>query len=148
MTSQQFALAATVAAGAVVLAVIAPMIVLAAAAAGGVVTFFYWLGRCHHRGPLGLLPPTTGDDGVRRPARWYCDTCGRSWPANLEPDRTPIVRFSGFDQSKLPAAARRAAALDKQRHSLAVRRAGLANHRPVTPAPANVMSISQRRAAR
>lgn len=119
--------------------------VLAMVAGGGVL---HWVSRCHHRGPLGLLPPTTADDGSRTPARWYCDQCGQAWPAGLEHDRTPIVRFSGYDETKLPAAARRAAALDRQRQTNAVRRSGLTSRRvsPAAPVPSNVTSITKRRA--
>jgi hypothetical protein len=132
----------------IALAVAVPMafVAMVAAAAGG--AGLYWLARCRHGDRLGLQPPTTAADGSRLPARWYCDSCGRSWPVGLEHDRSPIVRFSGYDQSKLPAAARRAAALDKQRQSLAVRRAGLVIPRVETPATANVTSITERRVAR
>jgi hypothetical protein len=150
MTRLQLGLAAVGAVALAALAVTAPMLLLGTAGIAAAFTLIYVLGRCRHAGPLGLLPPTTGSDGIRTPSRWYCDACGRSWPANLEPDRAPIVRFSGFDQTKLPVAARRAAALDRQRHSLAVRRAGLAAaHRSVAvTAPANVTSISEHRAVR
>jgi hypothetical protein len=58
------------------------------------------------------------------------------------------VRFSGYDQSKLPAAARRAAALEKQRQALAIRRAGIVTPRIESPvAAANVTSINKRRVA-
>ena len=108
-----------------------------------------WLSRCRHSGGLGLLPPTTADDGTRTPAKWYCDACGRAWPIGLEHERTPVVRFSGYDQSKLPASARRAAAHDKQRHSLAVKRAGLVVRADTAAGVrGNVTSINQRRAAR
>src|SRR5690606_5966005 len=150
MTRQQLALSALTATAVVVVVLVAPAAALALGAVAAFGALVYWLGRCHHRGPLGLLPPTTADDGTRLPARWYCDAFGRIWPANLEQrDRSPIVRFFGHDQSKLPAAARRAAALEKQRHSLAVRRAGLVvSQRSSEATPANVTSISQRRAAR
>lgn len=143
-----FVWAATASAG-VALAFTVPMafVAMLAAAAGGAV--LYWFGRCHHGDRLGLLPPTMAADGTRLPARWYCDNCGRTWAAGLEHDRSPVVRFSGYDQSKLPAAARRAATLDKQRQALAIRRAGLVTPRvEATTATANVTSINERRAAR
>lgn len=148
MTRYQFAASAVAAVVGVTLAVVAPMILVGTAGAAVVVAFLYLLSRCRHSAGLGLLPPTRAADGSRVPARWYCDSCGRTWSANLESDRAPIVRFSGYDQSKLPAAARRAATLDRQRHSLAVRRAGLAAHRSEAAVPANVTSIHDRRAAR
>jgi hypothetical protein len=137
---------AAVAAGAMVVVAPVAFAVSAVVAAGGWV--LYKFSRCRHGGPLGLLPPTVNPDGTRTPAQWYCDSCGRSWPVGLEHDRTPVVRFAGYDQTKLPAAARRAAALDKQRQSLAVRRAGLAMPRVESRSAANVTPISQRRAAR
>ncbi len=148
MRREYFFVWAGAAAAAITVAIVAPMAFAAAvaAAAGGAV--LYWLGRCRHSGRLGLLPPTTNADGTRTPARWYCDNCGRSWPAGLEHDSTPVVRFTGYDQTKLPAAARRAAALEKQLQSLAVRRAGLVVPRVDTPVVANVTPINQRRAAR
>lgn len=144
---RQFVLLWGVSAAAVsALAMVAPAVLLGGMAVGVGAGFLYWFGRCHHRGRLGLLPPTTSADGSRTPARWYCDSCGRSWPAGLEHDRTPIVRFSGYDQTKLPAAARRAATLEKQRQSLAVRRAGLVVPRVEAPPVARVTSITDRRA--
>jgi len=134
-------------AGGAAVALLAPttfLAVLVVGVAGGLV---YWYGRCRHRSGVGLLPPMTRQDGVRIPARWYCDSCGRVWPAGLERDAAPVVRYSGYDQSKFPAAARRAAAVDKQRQVLAVRRAG-APTRIASPAPASVTSITHRRVAR
>jgi hypothetical protein len=132
------------------LALAAPRITFLSLGVGAAAAGLVWLSRCRHSGRLGLLPPTTADDGTRTPAKWYCDACGRSWPTGLEHERTPVVRFSGYDQSKLPAAARRAAAHDKQRHSLAVKRAGLSANRAETAAAVhgNVTSINDRRAAR
>ena len=88
-----------------------------------------WFGRCRHPGRLGLLPPRTATDGTRIPARWFCDHCGESWPANLEHDRHPILKFAGYDESKAPRAAQRAADLDRRRQDLAIRRAGLTTNR-------------------
>jgi hypothetical protein len=129
------------------LATMGPAILLGAVMAVAGAGVLYSLSRCHHGGPLGLLPPTTSsDDGARTPARWYCDQCGQSWPIGLEHDRRPIVRFSGYDETKLPAAARRAAALYRQRQSIAVRRAGQSARRVSTPVPpSNVTSIAKRR---
>ncbi|ODS56125.1 MAG: hypothetical protein ABS36_06810 [Acidobacteria bacterium SCN 69-37] len=132
------------------LAVAAPVMMGVAAAAAAAGLLLYWFGRCRHGGRLGLLPPTTNADGSRTPARWYCDQCGRSWPAGLdEHDSAPVVRFSGYDPSKLPAAARRAAMLEKQRQALAVKRAGLGAARAEAPAAASatVTSITRRRVA-
>jgi hypothetical protein len=148
MKREYFFVWAAVALAGAALALTVPMVFLAtmATSAGGAV--LYWFGRCHHGDRLGLLPPTAGADGARLPARWYCDRCGRSWPAGLDHDRSPVVRFSGYDQSKLPAAARRAAALEKQRQALAIRRAGIVTPRIEAPvAVANVTSITKRRVA-
>jgi hypothetical protein len=88
-----------------------------------------WLGRCRHPGRPGLLPPRTAADGTRIPARWFCDRCGESWPANLEHERQPILKFAGYDESKAPRAAQRAAELERRRQDLALRRAGLTTSR-------------------
>src|SRR5215216_2402767 len=77
------------------------------------------LGRCHHSSP-GLLPPTTQDDGTRLGARWFCDSCGHTWPAGFERDTRPVVRYQGYDESKAIAAARRADTLAKQQRGLAL----------------------------
>jgi hypothetical protein len=151
MTSRMLMPGVSVVLGAIVLAVVAPTVFLVMAGLGAAVAFFAWFGRCHHTGGLGLLPPVTDADGSRQPARWYCDSCGRSWPADLEHERRPIVRYSGYDETKLPAAARRAAVAERQRQTLAVQRAGIAGRRadraPAAPASAaNVTSISRRRA--
>lgn len=84
-----------------------------------------WAVRCHHRGPLGLLPPVTDSSGLRLPPRWYCDDCGRSWPADFEHHQTPVQRFKGYDESKAVSSARRANELELAQRALAVRRAGL-----------------------
>lgn len=148
MKREYFVVWAVTALAGVVLAAAAPMVFVSTAAVAVGAVILYRFGRCRHGAGLGLLPPTTAADGTRLPARWYCDSCSRSWPAGLEHDRSPVVRFSGYDQSKFPAAARRAAALDKQRQSLAIRRAGLVTPRIEPPAAANVTSIHDRRAAR
>ena len=85
----------------------------------------WWFGRCHHPSPLGLLPPTTDADGVRRPAQWFCGACGHSWVAEFDRDREPIRRFDGFDSTKAEHAARRADELERRQRALAVRRSGL-----------------------
>jgi hypothetical protein len=136
----------------VALTVFAPVVAAVMVGVAAVGLGLYWLGTCRHSGPLGLLPPTTADDGSRVPARWYCDACGKAWPAGLESDHAPVVRFTGYDESKLPAAAKRAAAFEKQRTVLAAKRAGLAagaravETAPPAAAPANVTPISNRRA--
>jgi hypothetical protein len=88
---------------------------------------------CRHPGPLGLLPPRHDGD-AEVPARWFCDKCGRSWPAQFERDHHPIYRFAGYDPNKAKAAARRADELLRQQRALAVRRAGLAVRRADTRA--------------
>lgn len=89
-----------------------------------------WLGRCRHAGRLGLLPPVRDADGVMQSARWYCDACGRSWEAHFDHDRRPVVRYAGYDQTKLPQAARRAAQHERRRQAMAVQRAGLTGRIP------------------
>jgi hypothetical protein len=91
-----------------------------------VVGLLAWrLSVCPHEGPLALLPATRDLDGTPLPTRWYCDACGESWPANFEKERTPIRKFSGYDESKAVSAAKRAAELAEQQRQLALRRAGL-----------------------
>jgi hypothetical protein len=84
---------------------------------------------CRHAGPLGLLPPVANADGTRSPARWFCDHCGKTWPATFEREQRPVLRFVGYDQSKAPHAARRAEALERRQRVLALRRAGFAPER-------------------
>ena len=95
--------------------------------------------KCRHSGPLGLLPPVEGPDGERLPARWFCDRCGKSWPAGLERDHAPIPRFTGYDPTKAVRAARRAGELEASQRKLALRRSGserpavaVARKRPAT----------------
>lgn len=122
-------------------AVFGSTLVLAAAftrwwpvALGGVMLGVAWpLFRCHHPGPLGLLPPVTdAATGEKLPARWYCDRCGRAWAAGITHGATPVQRFSGFDQSKARTAAQRASELEAAQRDLAVRRSGAG--RPATSA--------------
>jgi hypothetical protein len=82
--------------------------------------------RCRHPGRLGLLPPVSGPDGSRVPARWYCDRCGRSWPAGIAHGPAPLQRFSGYDEAKAVRAAERARELEASQRELAVRRSGVA----------------------
>lgn len=84
---------------------------------------------CRHPGPLGLLPPVTNVDGTRSSAQWFCDRCGKTWPAAFEREHRPILRFGGYDQSKAPHAARRADELERRQRQLALRRAGLSTRR-------------------
>ena len=100
--------------------------------------------KCRHSGPLGLLPPVEGDNGERLPARWFCDRCGKSWPAGLERDHAPIPRFTGYDPTKAVSAARRAGELEASQRKLALRRSGIhspavavARKRPATPVEPN-----------
>ena len=105
--------------------------------------------RCAHPGPLGLLPPTTADDGTRTSAKWFCDSCGKTWPAVFEREQRPIRRFEGYDASKAAAAARRADDLYKRQQALAMRRAGLATRRSRVERPqADVVSIEPLRRAK
>lgn len=106
--------------------------------------------RCHHPGPLGLLPPVFNPDGSRTVAQWFCDKCGRSWPAAMEREQRTVRRFEGYDQSKASGAARRAEELRKRQQTLALRRAGLGpQRRPrLRPDAAEVVPIAQVRRAK
>jgi len=89
--------------------------------------------RCRHPSP-GLLPPVTAADGSRVGARWCCHECGKVWDAAFEHGARPIQKYSGYDESKAIASARRAENLTRQQRDLAVRRAGLGGRgRAVTP---------------
>ena len=104
------------------------------------VTAVSW--KCRHSGPLGLLPPTTNADGTRTAAHWYCDSCGKSWPANFDRVQQPVRRFEGYDETKAVEAARRADELYRKQHAIARKRAGYdtLTQRP-RRAPAAVVSI-------
>lgn len=115
-----------VAAGAAVVSGTWTMVLATVVATAGLWQF----GRCHHPGPLGLLPPSTDDAGQPVPARWFCDGCGKSWPAAFEHGQPPVRRFDGYDPSKAVTAARRADDLARRQRALAVKRAGLEAPRP------------------
>jgi hypothetical protein len=91
---------------------------------------FWQFGKCHHQGPLGLLPPTSQADGSMVPARWFCDACGKTWPASFEHGHPPVRRFDGYDPTKAVNAAKRADDLARRKRALAVKRAGLEPPRP------------------
>jgi hypothetical protein len=112
--------------GVALAAVFAPRLGVALVVGAILAGAIWMMSRCRHPGRLGLLPPSALADGTRLPARWFCDACGKSWPAAFEHENTPVVRYSGFDETKAPAAARRAADLDRRKQALAVKRAGLA----------------------
>jgi|SRR5438132_4157754 len=99
---------------------------------------FWSLRICRHPGPLALLPPTTDFTGARQPARWYCDSCGRTWEANFERAQRPVQKFSGYDETKALGAAKRAAELVDRRRALALDRAGLKRAKRSKPAAAVV----------
>jgi hypothetical protein len=140
--------------GVVVIAVVAPR--LGAVLLGGAVimTGLWLLTRCRHPGRLGLLPPSLLPDGTRTQAQWYCDACGKTWPAAFKHEQTPIVKYAGFDQSKAPAAARRAADLERRRQAAAVRRAGIAaaaaqqREREIAATRPTIVAIEGRRVER
>ena len=94
--------------------------------------------RCAHPGPLGLMPPVTLPDGSRTTAQWFCDNCGKSWPANFEREHRPVPRFAGYDESKAASAAKRADDLYKRQHAMAVKRAGYTVRQEVAARPADV----------
>jgi hypothetical protein len=96
----------------------------------GAVAAFFLVRRvlvCRHPGPLGLLPPVADGEGGRTPARWYCDTCGKSWAAGFKQEARVIQRFTGYDESKAVASAKRADELERRQRSLAVGRAGVSS---------------------
>jgi hypothetical protein len=93
--------------------------------ASAVAALAWKMSQCRHPGPLGLLPPVVDDHGVRQPARWYCDRCGKTIDAAFDRDRTPVPRFVGYDQTKAAGAAKRADELASRQRELAVRRAGM-----------------------
>ena len=68
----------------------------------------YSISQCPHAGPISLLPATTDLNGDHLPARWCCHDCGKDWPANIDRPQTPIPRFTGYDEAKAVAAAKRA----------------------------------------
>jgi len=113
--------------------------------------------RCRHPSP-GLLPPVTADDGSRTGPRWCCHECGKVWPAAFEHESRPIQKYTGYDESKATAAARRAEALTRQQRGLAVRRSGLAGRSRATApqvpahvathASADVVAIRRHRLAK
>jgi hypothetical protein len=121
--------------GLAILLAVSPRLGLAVVALVVVSGAIWLMTRCRHPGRLGLLPPSPLPDGTRVPARWYCDQCGASWPAAIEHDTTPVMRYSGFDQSKAPAAARRAAEEERKRQALAVRRATMGDGSAPRPRP-------------
>jgi hypothetical protein len=85
----------------------------------------YQFGRCSHQRPLALLPASVDINGEALPPRWYCDHCGKEWPAHFDKDRVPIQRFTGYDESKAVSAAKRADQLRERRRLMAIERAGL-----------------------
>ncbi|GMV23269.1 MAG: hypothetical protein AMXMBFR57_32180 [Acidimicrobiia bacterium] len=97
----------------------------------------YEVGRCHHREPLALLPASTDLHGAPLPPRWFCDRCGREWPAEFQKDQIPVQRFSGYDESKAVSAARRADQLRERQRHLALERAGLKTRTRTTAARAH-----------
>ena len=125
------------------------LLIVLAAAAG---TAFWWFSRCHHPRPLGLLPPMIDEQGVLQPAQWYCGACGERFPATFVHDRTPIPRFTGYDESKSRVSARRAADLEQNQRRIALKRAGLAGRsriaaqNPAGARPEPVSIDSRRRA--
>ena len=48
--------------------------------------------RCPHPAPHGFLPPSVDQSGRMRPARWFCQSCGDTWPAELADERQRIRR--------------------------------------------------------
>jgi len=127
------------------------MIVLATASVAFVAITRPW--QCRHPEP-GLLPPVTEADGTRTPARWFCSKCGATWAAAIESEHRPVLRFKGYDESKLVAAARRADQFERQQRGLAVKRAGIdaqprrARVEPETPSGVIAIDRGRRVAAK
>ena len=124
-----------------------------AALAAGALILVIMTRRCAHRHPT-LLPPVKGAGPDRDHARWYCDRCGVTWDATLEPVSRPRVIYNGYDESKAVSAAARADALEEQRRRLAVRRAGWAtpptraqraSSRAAGPRPVEVLPLRRLR---
>lgn len=113
-----------------------PAWLVVSAASLAAATAFWWLSRCHHPRPLGLLPPTADAAGVEQPAQWFCGHCGKRWPAAFDHGKSPVQRFRGYDESKAKASAKRAEELADSQRKLAVRRAGMTARN----APADRMS--------
>jgi hypothetical protein len=135
----------------VVAVAFAAPVAVAAASGAALLGGAWWLtARCRHTGQLGLLPPTTMADGSRLPARWFCDSCGRTWDASFERDSVPVVKYSGYDQTKAPLAAKQAADLRERQQAAAVRRAGYATTRkpavPRTVEPSPLVAFEKARA--
>jgi hypothetical protein len=114
-------------------ALVAPVAWAAASGAALLAAAWWMVARCHHTGQLGLLPPTTMADGSRLPARWFCDACGHTWEASFERDSVPVVKYTGYDQTKAPLAAKQAADLRERQQAAAVRRAGYTTTRRPVP---------------
>ena len=112
---------------------------LAVAAAAGTATVLAT--RCGHRHAT-LLPAVHGAGPDRDHARWYCDRCGRTWPAGFATDTRPRLIFDGYDEHKAVRAAARADALEKERRRLATKRAGW------TPAQGERVAASTRSGSR
>ena len=81
--------------------------------------------RCSHAGPLGLWPATVSDTGEIVSARWFCDRCGKSWPAGFDHGKPPVQKFTGYDPSKAIRSAHRATELELRQRALACKRAGI-----------------------
>jgi hypothetical protein len=135
-------------------AVVATVLWSSVVAGVSVVALVVWqLAKCRHTQPLGLLPPVVNERGEQVPARWYCDECGKSWPAMFDRGRRPVPRFTGYDQSKAAEAAKRADELEERTRALALRRSGINHPAPVAKArvrpapPLKPLSIHNRRIA-
>ena len=121
-----------------------------AIAVAGVGGWAIWrFGGCPHPRPLSLLPPVNGPGDERVPARWFCGRCGQAWPAALDRLHPPIQRFHGYDATKAPQAARRAAALEQRLRELAIQRGGMRKAAsPATASPTRTAPAAETRAAK
>jgi hypothetical protein len=79
-----------------------------------------------------LLPPVAGAGPDRDHARWYCDRCGREWPATINDGARPRAVYEGFDEALAARSAARAESLERQRRRLADKRTASRERRPHT----------------
>lgn len=46
--------------------------------------------RCPHPAPHGFIPPSVDQAGRIRPATWFCQSCGDTWPAEFADERQSV----------------------------------------------------------
>jgi len=90
-----------------------------------------------------LLPPVASAGPDRDHARWYCDQCGREWPALISSGARPRAVYEGFDEALAARAAARADTLERQRRRLANKRSAVPVIRERPPRQAAAISVSR-----